>query len=48
MDTIVTAACKLLAEERHNISEHERRKRDRAFGKMVKEVMSIKKEKRQD
>lgn len=37
---------KLLAEERHNISEHERRKRDRAFGKMVKTAMSIKKDKR--
>ncbi len=36
---------KLLAEERHNISEHERRKRDRAFGKMVKGVLSLKKEK---
>lgn len=34
---------KLLAEQRHNVSEHERRKRDRAFGKMVKEVMAIKK-----
>lgn len=33
---------KLLAEERHNIAEHERRRQDRAFGKMVRNAKSIK------
>lgn len=33
---------KLLAEERHNISEHERRRKDKAFGKMVRNAKSIK------
>jgi ribosome biogenesis GTPase len=33
---------KLLAEERHNISEHERRRQGRTFGKMVREVKSVK------
>jgi ribosome biogenesis GTPase len=33
---------KLLAEERHNVSEHERRRQEKAFGKMVRETLSIK------
>lgn len=33
---------KLLAEERHNIAEHERRRQDRAFGKMVRNAKAIK------
>lgn len=33
---------KLLAEERHNIAEHERRRQDKVFGKMVKNAKSIK------
>lgn len=33
---------KLLAEERHNISEHERRRQGRIFGKLVREVKAIK------
>ena len=34
---------KLLAEERHNVAEHERRRRERIFGKMVREVVAAKK-----
>lgn len=34
---------KLLAEERHNVSEHERRQRERSFGKIVRHAKSIKK-----
>lgn len=30
---------KLLAEERHNLAEHERRRRERVFGKMVRKVV---------
>lgn len=33
---------KLLAEERHNIAEHERRRQDKVFGKMVKNAKAIK------
>jgi len=33
---------KLLAEERHNIAEHERRRQDRVFGRMVKNAKAIK------
>ncbi len=33
---------KLLAEERHNISEHERRRQGKVFGKMVKNAKAIK------
>lgn len=33
---------KLLAEERHNVAEHERRRQDKAFGKMVRHAKSIK------
>ena len=33
---------KLLAEERHNVADHERRRQEKAFGKMVRNVMSIK------
>lgn len=33
---------KLLAEERHNISEHERRRQGRVFGKMVRNAKAIK------
>lgn len=33
---------KLKAEERHNVAEHERRRRERVFGKMVRNVMDIK------
>jgi ribosome biogenesis GTPase len=33
---------KLLAEERHNVSEHERRRQDRIFGKMVRNAKAIK------
>jgi len=33
---------KLLAEERHNITEHERRRKDKAFGKMVRNAKVIK------
>jgi len=33
---------KLLAEERHNIDEHERRRQDRAFGTLVRNFKSIK------
>ena len=33
---------KLLAEERHNITEHERRRQDRAFGRMVRTFKAIK------
>lgn len=36
---------KLLAEERHNVAEHERRRRERIFGKMVREVLAAKKQK---
>lgn len=39
---------KLLAEERHNVSEHERRQRDRAFGKMVRHAKSVKNGKNQE
>jgi ribosome biogenesis GTPase len=39
---------KLLAEERHNVSEHERRQRDRAFGKMVRHAKSVKNGERQE
>lgn len=33
---------KLLAEERHNVAEHERRRRDRVFGKVVREALAVK------
>lgn len=33
---------KLLAEERHNIAEHERRRQDRGFGRMVRNAKSMK------
>lgn len=33
---------KLLAEERHNIADHERRRRERVFGKVVREAQGIK------
>jgi ribosome biogenesis GTPase len=33
---------KLLAEGRHNLAEHERRRRDRVFGKMVKATVAAK------
>ncbi len=33
---------KLKAEERHNVADHERRRRERVFGKMVRNVMDIK------
>ncbi|SCZ62360.1 ribosome small subunit-dependent GTPase A [Thiohalomonas denitrificans] len=33
---------KLKAEERHNVADHQRRRRERVFGKMVREVMDIK------
>lgn len=33
---------KLLAEERHNVADHERRRQERAFGKMARETLSIK------
>lgn len=33
---------KLLAEERHNVSEHERRRQDRIFGRMVRNAKAIK------
>ncbi len=33
---------KLLAEERHNIAEHERRRQNKVFGKMVKNAKAIK------
>ncbi len=32
---------KLLAEERHNVAEHERRRQEKVFGKMVHQVQSI-------
>ena len=35
---------KLLAEERHNIAEHERRRQEKVFGKMVRNTMRIKKD----
>ncbi len=34
---------KLLAEERHNVAEHERRRRERIFGKVVREALAVKK-----
>ncbi len=34
---------KLLAEERHNVAEHERRSRERTFGKMVRATLAAKK-----
>jgi len=37
---------KLKAEERHNVAEHERRRRERAFGKMVRGVMDLKRKSR--
>ena len=39
---------KLLAEERHNVAEHERRRRERVFGKMVREVVAAKKRDRKE
>ncbi len=35
---------KLLAEERHNVAEHERRRRERVFGKVVREALAMKKQ----
>jgi ribosome biogenesis GTPase len=37
---------KLKAEERHNVADHERRRRERVFGKMVRDVMDIKRKSR--
>ncbi|MGE0080975.1 MAG: ribosome small subunit-dependent GTPase A [Thiohalomonadaceae bacterium] len=37
---------KLIAEERHNVAEHERRQRERAFGRMVRNVLALKQDKR--
>ena len=34
---------KLLAEERHNVAEHERRRRERVFGRLVREALAVKK-----
>jgi ribosome biogenesis GTPase len=33
---------KLLAEERHNIAEHERRRQGRVFGRLVRNAMALK------
>jgi ribosome biogenesis GTPase len=34
---------KLLAEERHLVAEHERRRRERVFGRMVRAALTVKK-----
>ena len=43
-----THSLKLLSEERHHVAEHERRRRERIFGKMVRSALATKKRDRQD
>lgn len=39
--------CKLLAEQRHNVAVHERRQRERHFGRMAREVLRAKQRRRE-